>query len=189
MSTNKWHNSNDKKNNSISSNINVRNNIDKYDIYKKFPNSTEMYYVSDNDETQTFDEEEKKLQDEIHNNINLLYNNLQKKCTDLINKNVDQHQIIVKKLKNEIEEIKGINLKNQSKIESQEQIINQLRQSLGLKENQTRKLGHEKELEAKKNEILNLKNENRTLRDEIDKYKTLCDEYNEKYMELLSKNN
>ncbi|CAB4375418.1 unnamed protein product [Rhizophagus irregularis] len=184
-------------------------------------------------------DEEKKLQDEIHNNINLLYNKLQKKYTDLTNKNLDQHQTIVK-LKNEIEEIKDINQKNQNKIESQEQIINQLRQSLVLKEDQIQKLEKDKgELNTKNGNLLQkntdlenqlksvvqqkilLENETSDLNDinqkqqqridrsqqslelvkdqiqnlekekdeEINKYKLIIDEYNEKYVELLTKNN
>uniref|UniRef100_U9U8H7 Uncharacterized protein n=1 Tax=Rhizophagus irregularis (strain DAOM 181602 / DAOM 197198 / MUCL 43194) TaxID=747089 RepID=U9U8H7_RHIID len=110
------------------------------------------------DNNQSLDEE-KKLQDEIHNNINLLYNKLQKKYTDLTNKNLDQHQTIVK-LKNENEEIKDINQKNQSKIESQEQIINQLRQSLVLKEDQIHKLEKDKGELSTKNDNLLQKNTN-----------------------------
>ncbi|PKY61333.1 hypothetical protein RhiirA4_486159 [Rhizophagus irregularis] len=112
------------------------------------------------DNNQSLDEE-KKLQDEIHNNINLLYNKLQKKYTDLTNKNLDQHQTIVK-LKNENEEIKDkdINQENQSKIESQEQIINQLRQSLVLKEDQIQKLEKDKGELSTKNDNLLQKNTN-----------------------------
>ncbi|PKY61335.1 hypothetical protein RhiirA4_486161, partial [Rhizophagus irregularis] len=107
---------------------------------------------------QSLYEEEKILQDEIHNNIKqykLLYNKLQKRYTVLTNKNIEIHQEIVKKLKNENKNIKGINQKNQSKIESQEQTIDRLRQTLELKENQIQNLEKEKEeLEVKNNNLV-----------------------------------
>ncbi|GES97309.1 hypothetical protein GLOIN_2v1886005 [Rhizophagus clarus] len=117
----------------------------------------------DDEEIQSFDDEEKKLQDEIQNNIKqykFLYNKLQKKYTDLTNKNIDQHQMIVNKLKKEIEEIKEINQKNRSKIESQEQMVNQLQQSLELKEDHIQDLEKEKEELNIKIESLLQKNTN-----------------------------
>ncbi|RGB23996.1 hypothetical protein C1646_805401 [Rhizophagus diaphanus] len=113
-----------------------------YDTFKVIP------YISYDEEIQSLYEEEKILQDEIHNNIKqykLLYNKLQKRYADLTNKNIEQHQVTIKKLKNENEKIKEINQTNQSKIESQERTINQLQQTLGLKENQIRNLEKEKE--------------------------------------------
>ncbi|CAB4434629.1 unnamed protein product [Rhizophagus irregularis] len=96
-----------KKNNPPSSNTNVKNN--KNEIYKKMPNSTEMYYNSHQTPHNTYNE-------------------------DYIN-----------------------------------EIVVQLNSSL----DNNGKL----EVEARK------------LRDELDKYKIMCDKYNEKYVELLTKNN
>ncbi|CAG8625430.1 uncharacterized protein OCT59_009893 [Rhizophagus irregularis] len=96
-----------KKNNPPSSNTNVKNN--KNEIYKKMPNSTEMYYNSHQTPHNTYNE-------------------------DYIN-----------------------------------EIVVQLNSSL----DSNGKL----EVEARK------------LRDELDKYKIMCDKYNEKYVELLTKNN
>ncbi|CAB5390973.1 unnamed protein product [Rhizophagus irregularis] len=108
----------------------------------------ELPYISYDEEILSLYEEEKILQDEIHNNIKqykLLYNKLQKRHADLTNKNMKQHQVIVKRLKNENEEIKEIN-------ESQEETINQLRQTLELKELQLQNL--EKELDTKIESLL-----------------------------------
>ncbi|GES97308.1 hypothetical protein GLOIN_2v1886005 [Rhizophagus clarus] len=119
--------------------------------------------ISYDEEIQSFDDEEKKLHDEIQNNIKqykFLYNKLQKKYTDLTSKNIDKHQMIVNKLKKEIEEIKEINQKNRSKIESQEQMVNQLQQSLELKEDHIQDLEKEKEELNIKIESLLQKNTN-----------------------------
>ncbi|GBC29314.2 uncharacterized protein OCT59_009912 [Rhizophagus irregularis] len=114
-------------------------------------------YISHDEAIQSLYNEEKILQDEIHNNIKqykLLYNKLQKRYADLT-KNMEQHQVIVKKLKNENEKIKEINQTNRSKIESQEQMINQSRQTLELKENQLQNLEKEKvELDIKIESLL-----------------------------------
>ncbi|PKY48690.1 hypothetical protein RhiirA4_525793 [Rhizophagus irregularis] len=120
-------------------------------------------HISFDEEIQSLYEEEKILQDEIHNNIKqykLLYNKLQKRYADLTNKNIEQHQVIVKKLKNENEKIKEINQTNKSKIESQEQTINQLQQTIELKENQIQNLEKEKEELDTKIESLLQKNTN-----------------------------
>ncbi|PKK61390.1 hypothetical protein RhiirC2_781874 [Rhizophagus irregularis] len=114
-------------------------------------------------------EEEKILQDEIHNNIKqykLLYNRLQKKYTGLTDKNKEQHQ-------------------------SQEQMIDLLRQTLELKENQIQNFEKEKEeldtkIELVRNQMKNLEKEKD---EEINKYKLMSDKYKVKYMELLNKNN
>ncbi|PKC05328.1 hypothetical protein RhiirA5_421046 [Rhizophagus irregularis] len=105
-------------------------------------------YISYDEEIRSLYEKEIRLQDEIHNNIKqykLLYNKLQKRHVDLTNKNMEQHQVIVKRLENENEEIKEIN-------ESQEETINQLRQTLELKELQLQNL--EKELDTKIESLL-----------------------------------
>ncbi|CAB4375419.1 unnamed protein product [Rhizophagus irregularis] len=105
-------------------------------------------YISYDEEIRSLYEKEIRLQNEIHNNIKqykLLYNKLQKRHVDLTNKNMEQHQVIVKRLENENEEIKEIN-------ESQEETINQLRQTLELKELQLQNL--EKELDTKIESLL-----------------------------------
>ncbi|RIA82065.1 hypothetical protein C1645_809797 [Glomus cerebriforme] len=127
-----------------------KNLTNENNAYSGMPLPTEMHYIPNNNNNNqipynsyneefqsfdTFDIEKKKFQDEILNQYNLMYDKLQEKYTNLTNKNLNQNQIIIKKLKNEIREMNDINQKQQSKIESQEQIINKLQQSLKNLEN------------------------------------------------------
>ncbi|CAB5390980.1 unnamed protein product [Rhizophagus irregularis] len=139
----------------------------------------------------------KILYNELDNNYNILINennkyqneiklyeqnidDLQKKYEDLTNKTSKEHkehQMIIKKF-NDAKETEGQQL--QIKIDSQEQRIDQLQQSLELKDN----------------EIQNLKNENEILKDKIqetndnfDQFKILYNELDNNYNILINENN
>ncbi|PKC63051.1 hypothetical protein RhiirA1_520295 [Rhizophagus irregularis] len=139
----------------------------------------------------------KILYNELDNNYNILINennkyqneiklyeqnidDLQKKYEDLKNKTSKEHkehQMIIKKF-NDAKETEGQQL--QIKIDSQEQRIDQLQQSLELKDN----------------EIQNLKNENEILKDKIqetndnfDQFKILYNELDNNYNILINENN
>jgi hypothetical protein len=127
-----------------------------------------------------FEEENKKVQEfnnlqEKYDDFQEKYDDLQKKYDDLqekyddltkkYNKEINQNQIIVEKFKNDIEEkyqnqISEINQQNQNSIKSQEQRINQLHQSLELKENKLQNLEKEKEELNVENDNLHQKNSN-----------------------------
>ncbi|GBB90391.1 hypothetical protein RclHR1_17320004, partial [Rhizophagus clarus] len=125
--------------------------------------------------TKKFKEEKKKFQD-----VNQLYKNLQEKYNDLndkYNEEKNQHQIIVENLKRDIEgiedkytkniqqlenQISDINQQHQTKIKLQEQQINQLQQSIELKETQLQSLEKEKDELNAENDSLYQRNTNLT---------------------------
>ncbi|GBC02372.1 hypothetical protein RclHR1_00460010 [Rhizophagus clarus] len=123
----------------------------------------------------------------------LLHDNLQEKYVDLqekYNEEINQNQIIIEKLRSDIErieekyqnQISDIDQQYQNKFKLQEQRINQLQQSLELKENKLQDLGKEKKelnveydnLHQKNanlmNQLENILQQNTSCKDDISNY-------------------